>query len=360
MQTNEVTPEHAASARWTGRQFHNQPEQSHQHQFLLDLWSDVRAETGGRVAVSVHAQNAGVPGSDPQALDMLQSGELEFMTLMGGILGRAVPATEIQGLPFAFTSHAQVHAVNEGALGAYLDEECRAKGIHRFRHGLLENGFRHIGMTAKPINNAEDLVGVVMRVPDGQMFRDLFTALEAKPVVVNINGLYDALASGRVDGQENPLVVTEVNKLYEVTRFMSLTSHMWSGFNLIANRAFWDGLPGDVQAVIDRHVQKARATPAHVYRWLQPRARDNPGRARHPLQQGRYGQLPGEARRRLLSALARATRRDGMAASRGGDRPPRLRRLENGMVGHAERVCFLPLPCRNEWNRNCRQRQRQP
>ena len=256
MQTNEVTPEHAASARWTGRQFHNQPEQSHQHQFLLDLWSDVRADTGGRVAVSVHAQNAGVPGSDPQALDMLQSGELEFMTLMGGILGRAVPATEIQGLPFAFTSHAQVHAVNEGALGAYLDEECRAKGIHRFRHGLLENGFRHIGMTAKPINNAEDLVGAVMRVPDGQMFRDLFTALEAKPVVVNINGLYDALASGRVDGQENPLVVTEVNKLYEVTRFMSLTSHMWSGFNLIANRAFWDGLPGDVQAVIDRHVQK--------------------------------------------------------------------------------------------------------
>ncbi|HYI91309.1 MAG TPA: TRAP transporter substrate-binding protein [Beijerinckiaceae bacterium] len=256
MQTNEVTPEHAASARWTGRQFHNQPEQSHQHQFLLDLWSDVRADTSGRVAVSVHAQNAGVPGSDPQALDMLQSGELEFMTLMGGILGRAVPATEIQGLPFAFTSHAQVHAVNEGALGAYLDEECRAKGIHRFRHGLLENGFRHIGMTAKPINNAEDLVGAVMRVPDGQMFRDLFTALEAKPVVVNINGLYDALASGRVDGQENPLVVTEVNKLYEVTRFMSLTSHMWSGFNLIANRAFWDGLPGDVQAVIDRHVQK--------------------------------------------------------------------------------------------------------
>jgi TRAP-type transport system periplasmic protein len=256
MQTNEVEKAGAAGARWTGRQFHNQPEQSHQHQFLLDLWSDVRAETGGRVAVSVHAQNAGVPGSDPQALDMLQSGELEFLTLMGGILGRAVPATEIQGLPFAFTSHAQVHAVNEGALGAYLDEECRAKGIHRFRHGLLENGFRHIGMTAKPINNVEDLAGVVMRVPDGRMFRDLFTALEAKPAVVNINGLYDALASGRVDGQENPLVVTEVNKLYEVTRFMSLTSHMWSGFNLIANRAFWDGLPGDVQAVIERNVGK--------------------------------------------------------------------------------------------------------
>jgi tripartite ATP-independent transporter DctP family solute receptor len=255
MQTAEKAPAQD-TARWTGRQFHNQPEQSHQHQFLVDLWSDVRAETDGRVAVTVHAQNAGVPGSDPQALDMLQSGDLEFMTLMGGILGRLVPVMEIQGLPFAFTSHAQVHEVNEGALGAYLDEECRANGIHRFRHGLLENGFRHIGMTNKPIVTADDLVGVVMRVPDGQMFRDLFSALETKPMVVNINQLYEALKTGRVDGQENPLVVTEVNKLYEVTRYMSLTSHMWSGFNLIANLKFWETLPADVQAVIDRNVRK--------------------------------------------------------------------------------------------------------
>jgi TRAP-type transport system periplasmic protein len=258
MQTVEsvAVSSHPGAARWTGRQFHNQPEQSHQHGFLTDMWSDIRAETDGRVVVSVHAQNAGVLGSDPQALDMLQSGELEFLTLMGGILGRAVPVTEIQGLPFAFASHAQVHEVNEGALGAYLDDECRAKGIHRFRYGLMENGFRHIGMTTKPIVTADDLVGVVMRVPDGQMFRDLFSALEAKPVVVNIDGLYDAMKTGRVDGQENPLVVTEVNKLYEVTRYMSLTSHMWSGFNLIANLAFWERLPPDVQTVIERNVRK--------------------------------------------------------------------------------------------------------
>lgn len=244
------------TARWTGRQFHNQPEKSHQHGFLVDLWSDVEAETEGRVAIAVHAQNGGIAGSDPGALDMLRAGDLEFMTLMGGILGRAVPPTEIQGLPFAFTSHEQVHKVNEGALGAHLDEECRAKGIHRFRQGTLENGFRHIGMIDKPIVTADDLVGVVMRVPDGQLFRDLFSALETTPVVVNINQLYDALKSGRVDGQENPLVVTEVNKLYEVTRYVSLTNHMWSGFNLICNLRFWELLPADVQAVIDRNVRK--------------------------------------------------------------------------------------------------------
>jgi len=238
------------------KQFHNQPAQSHQQQFLVDLWEQVRKETDGRLAVTVHPQNNNIPGSDPAALEMLQAGELQFFTLMGGILGRKVPVAEIQGLPFAFTSHAQVHRANDGALGEYLGRECAAKGIYRFQYGLLENGFRHISMVDRPIRTADDLRGVKMRVPDGQMFRDLFTSLEAQPVTVNIRDLYDALKTRRVDGQENPLVITEVNKLYEVTRYVSITNHMWSGFNLLANLKFWDGLPADVQEVVQRNVKK--------------------------------------------------------------------------------------------------------
>ena len=242
--------------RWQARQFHNQPAQSHQQQFLVDLWEQVKKETDGRLVVTVYPQNNNIPGSDPGALDMLQSGELEFFTLMGGILGRAVPVAEIQGLPFAFTSHAQVHQAFDGALGEYIGRECAAKGIYRFQHGLLENGFRHISTADRPVRNADDLRGLRIRVPDGNMFRDLFSSLEAQPVTVNIRDLYEALKTRRVDAQENPLVITEVNKLYEVTHYVSITKHMWSGFNLLANLRFWDQLPPDVQDVVQRNVKK--------------------------------------------------------------------------------------------------------
>ena len=59
------------------------------------MWNQVGQETGGRLVVSVHPQNNRIAGSDPGALDMLQKGELEFFTLMGGILGRVVPAAEL-------------------------------------------------------------------------------------------------------------------------------------------------------------------------------------------------------------------------------------------------------------------------
>lgn len=243
-------------ARWTGRQFHNQPEASHTHGFLVELWDEVRAASGGALDITVHAQNGGIAGSDPAALQMLVAGGLEFMTLMGGILARVVPAAEIQGLPFVFASHAQVHAAMQGALGDYLREEMAAKGIVAFREGTLENGFRHIASVDRPVRSASDLAGYRMRVPDGRVFVEAFQALGARPVVVNIDGLYAALRDHTVDGQENPLAVIEVNRLFEVSHYVSLTGHMWSGFNLIGHFGFWRRLPEHLQELVHRAVAR--------------------------------------------------------------------------------------------------------
>ena len=253
----------AVRARWTGRQFHNQPEESHTHGFLVALWHEVARESGGDLAVTVHPRNGGVAGSDPAALAMLVAGELEFMTLMGGIIGQVATVAEIQGLPFAFENHAQVHRVMQGPLGDHLRDEMAAKGIHGFRHGVLENGFRHIVSIDRPVRTAADLAGYRMRIPAGRMFEDLFRSLGAAPVVINIDGLYGALRERKVDGQENPLVITEVNRLYEVCRYVSLTGHMWSGFNLIGNLGFWRRLPERMQEIVNRavarHIERQRA-----------------------------------------------------------------------------------------------------
>jgi TRAP-type transport system periplasmic protein len=239
------------------------------------LWDEVARRGSGQLRVTVHAQNGGIAGSDPAALQMLVSGELELMTLMGGILGQVVPVAEIQGLPFAFSSHDEVHAAMRGALGDYLRAEMAAKGIHGFRDGVLENGFRHIVSIDRPVSRAEDLDGYRMRIPAGRMFEDFFRSLGAVPVVVNISELHPALAARRVDGQENPLVITEVNRLYEVCRYVSLTSHMWSGFNLIANLGFWRRVPADMQEVVNRavaaHVSRQRAYTEAENRALEAR-----------------------------------------------------------------------------------------
>jgi TRAP-type transport system periplasmic protein len=252
-------------------QYHNQPETSSLHRALGGMWSSIKAETRGRVDTRVFARNNNIEGSDPAALRALVAGEIQFFTVMGGILGTLVPAADVQQMPFVFRSAAHAYQAMDGPLGGYLREEMAVRGIVGFQGGAFDNGMRQIAGNTHAILRPADLAGVRMRVPAGQLVADTFKALGAEPIVINSDGIYAALQGGRVDAQENPLQLLELFKLYEVVKYVSLTNHMWSGFNLIAHQATWTRLPGDIKAVIERHV------PKHVL--AQRRSQDDENRA---------------------------------------------------------------------------------
>jgi tripartite ATP-independent transporter DctP family solute receptor len=249
-------PRRSRTAEFTFTQYHNQVAESPLHRHLVALWDDVHNETGGRVETRVYAQNNNVPGSDPQALRMLVAGEIEFFTLMGGVLDRVVPVTAVQDMPFAFRSAEDAHRAMDGPLGAYLRTEIETRGLHAFPIGAFDNGMRQISITTRPIVVPADLAGIRMRTPDAPLIADTFRAFGAAPVTVNSADIYAALKSGRVDAQENPLALIELFKLYEVVRYISVSNHIWSGFNQLAHLPTWKRLPVDIQTVIERNVAK--------------------------------------------------------------------------------------------------------
>ena len=252
-----LRPVRATQASYSFTQFHNQTRQSSLHQRLVEMWDAIRTETGGRVEARVLPENDTIPGSDPAALEMLVAGEIHFFTLMGGILGTVVPSAEVQQVPFAFRSAALAHRAMDGALGGYLRQEMAAKGIHGFTVGAFDNGMRQIAGTKRPIRSPGDLKGIRMRVPAGAMVADMFREFGADPVTINSNAIYDALEAGSVDAQENPLALIDLFRLYEVVRYVSMTSHMWSGFNLLAHLPTWQRLPSDIQAIIERNASRS-------------------------------------------------------------------------------------------------------
>src|SRR5690242_8286021 len=136
----------ARAAEFTFSQYHNQVAESPLHQQLVALWDDVRRETRGRVDTRVYAQNNNIPGSDPQALRMVVAGDIQFFTLMGGVLDRVVPVTAVQDMPFAFRSAEHAQHTMDGPLGAYLRDEIEAHGLHAFPVGAFDNGMRQISI----------------------------------------------------------------------------------------------------------------------------------------------------------------------------------------------------------------------
>src|ERR1700756_5176475 len=162
-----VKPTRAADHKFV--QDHNQPAGATLHKNLVAMWDAVRAETNGRVETTVHAENNKIAGGDPEALKKLLAGEIQFFTLMGGIIGTVVPVAEAQQLPFAFKSAPEAHKAIDGAFGRYIGEEMAAKGMYLFPIGGFDNGMRQVTTIKQPVRHPGDLAGVKIRVPAGQM-----------------------------------------------------------------------------------------------------------------------------------------------------------------------------------------------
>jgi tripartite ATP-independent transporter DctP family solute receptor len=249
-----VRPTFAAEYKFS--QYHNQAASGTLHKNLTAMWAAVLAETNGRVETTVYPENNKLPGGDPVALKMLIAGEIQFFTLMGGIIGTVVPVAEAQQLPFAFKSAAEAHKAIDGPLGKYIGEEMAAKGLHLFPVAGFDNGMRQVAAIPRAVAVPQDFAGMKIRVPPGQMMLDTFSAFGAEPVTTSANLIYDALKTGKVEAQENPLAILEGFKLYELVKYVSLTNHMWSGFNAMAHPATWKALPEDIKDVIERNVTK--------------------------------------------------------------------------------------------------------
>ena len=212
-------------------------------------------ESNGKLEVRMFPNNQ--LGGDSDMLSQLRSGALEMFTLSGtNVLSTLDKKTALYGVGFAFPDYARVWSALDGELGAFLRGVISKFGIHAFDR-LWDIGFRQITSSTKPINVPEDLKGFKIRVPVSPLWTSLFQKLGAAPTSINFNEVYSALQTRIVDGQENPLSLILIAKLYEVQKYISITNHMWDGMFTLVNARAWKSLPEDLQEVLARNVNAA-------------------------------------------------------------------------------------------------------
>ena len=208
----------------------------------------IKEKTGGKVEIQVFPNNQ--LGSDTDMLSQLRSGALEFFTLSGLILSTLVPVASINGVGFAFKDYGQVWPAMDGALGKLVRDEIAKRGLYAFGK-MYDNGYRQITSATKPIKTPEDLNGFKIRVPASPLWTSLFKAFGASPTTINFNEVYTALQTRVVDGQENPLSLIDVAKLYEVQKHVAITNHMWDGFWFLANKRAFEALPANLREIVE-------------------------------------------------------------------------------------------------------------
>jgi tripartite ATP-independent transporter DctP family solute receptor len=214
----------------------------------------IKQETNGRLEISIFPNNQ--LGGDTDMMAQVRSGGVEFFTPSALVIATLVPVAAINAVGFAFSDYDQVWAALDGGLGAHVRASIAKVGLHALEK-MWDNGFRQVTTSTKPIEKAQDLAGIKIRVPVSPLSISMFKGLSASPTSLQFSEVYSALQTRIVDAQENPLPIIQVAKLYEVQKFCSLTNHIWDGFWFVANGRAWNRLPPDVRDIASKHLNEA-------------------------------------------------------------------------------------------------------
>lgn len=205
-----------------------------------EIWSNlVRERTEGRINIKIYPGTSLVQGDQTR----------EFTGIRQGLIDMAVGSTinwspqvkqlNLFSLPFLMPDYAAIDALIHGEVGKTLFKDIEKAGVVPLAWG--ENGYRQLSNSKHVVKAPEDLKGMKLRVVGSPLYIDTFTALGANPTQMSWADAQPALASGAVDGQENPLSIYAGSKLYTVgQKYLTLWNYVADPLVFVVNKQVWE------------------------------------------------------------------------------------------------------------------------
>jgi tripartite ATP-independent transporter DctP family solute receptor len=223
----------------------------------------VAAPESGAMALAWMAEE--VTKRSKGALDMqfhggtLLSKELEIMNAVksgnidaGGPAGAAATVFPEMGVflvPYLVKSYDQAYRMFNGKIGDQLDAEFQDKYKVKVLF-FYDYGFRHFWNNKRPITSPKDLRGLRLRVQQAKVFGDTINGLGGNAVPLPWGEVIPAAQQGVIDGADLPIVNILALKVYEVSKYCSLTFHNYGPTVSVMNLAVWNSLTKDEQKLL--------------------------------------------------------------------------------------------------------------
>lgn len=204
--------------------------------------------------IEVKIRHSGYIGSETEILQLVQKNKLQMAVVTDGPFDGFDPIVRVISYPFLFRNNDQVDLILDGPLGKEILkslEESNLKGLC-----FSENGFRNVTNSKRAIKNPADVKGLKIRVMESDIHKAIWRALDANPMPIRWP-IYNQLQKGLVDGQENPLWVMEVYKMFQTQKYLTLSRHVYSCHIDVASLTWWNSLSESDQQMIQETMYDA-------------------------------------------------------------------------------------------------------
>ena len=215
-----------------------------------ELWADkVRERTQGRINIKLYPGTSLVQGDQTREFSALRQGVIDMAVGSTINWSPQVKSLNLFSMPFLFPNFKAVDAVTQGEVGQEIFTTLEKSGVVPLAWG--ENGYREISNSKHAIKTPADLKGMKIRVVGSPLFLDTFTALGANPTQMSWADAQPAMASGAVDGQENPIGVYMAAKLQSVgQKHLTMWGYMNDPLIFVVNKDVWASWTPADQAIV--------------------------------------------------------------------------------------------------------------
>lgn len=221
------------------------------------IWIDlVRERTQGRINMKLYPGVSLINGDQTREFSAIRQGVIDLA--VGSTINWSPQVRELNlfSLPFLARDHAGIDALTQGEVGKRILQIVEKAGVVPLAWG--ENGFREVTNSRREIRTPADMKGLKFRVVGSPIFNDTFTALGANPTQMSWADAQPALASGAVEGQENPLHIFTAAKLHTLAqKYVTMWDYVADPLIYVVNREVWNSW-----TPADRDIVRAAALEA--------------------------------------------------------------------------------------------------
>lgn len=219
----------------------------------LKLAELAKQYSNGEIVIDVFP--ASQIGNERDLIEGARMGTVDMLLTSTGPVMGFEKRFGVLDMPYVFRDLTHARKVLDGPIGQQLLGALEPKGLKGL--AWFENGFRDITNSRHEIKTIDDLKGLKLRTLENPIHIAYFRKLGAVPQPMAFGELYQALEKKVVDGQENPIGAIVAARFYEVQKYVSLTSHVYSGVPVLMSMKRFNSLSKAQQEALSKAAREA-------------------------------------------------------------------------------------------------------
>lgn len=215
----------------------------------------VKEESHGNIVIDVFPNDQLAGGNMTKGVEMVADGAVDCAAYATSPMSVLDQKLLIGTIPWTFDNYQEARRVIDTTGGAYYAKLLKAQGLTYL--ASVHNGFRQLTNNKRVVRTPEDVSGLKIRVPGGEVYMRFFRTFDADPVAMSWGEAFTAIQQGTIDGQENGFSVTASAKVDEIQKYMTVWNYTYENYLFVFNTEIFDSLEPKTQDLLRRKAVEA-------------------------------------------------------------------------------------------------------